>query len=178
MSKGNNFAFKALQIVAWIIFVGLSIEAGALIVNFVFSLVKPEFVQNLYQKLDLSEMHSRSEWAFFGMYSFILVVALLKAYLFYEVVLLCHSLNLSKPFSGYASDKIKRIGSITLTIGVLSYVASGVASSLEQIGFETVTLQLFWTDAQAFVLMSAVIFVIAAIFSKGLEIQTENDLTI
>jgi hypothetical protein len=57
-------------------------------------------------------------------------------------------------------------------------VASGVASSLEQIGFETVTLQLFWTDAQAFVLMSAVIFVIAAIFSKGLEIQTENDLTI
>jgi hypothetical protein len=108
MSKGNNFAFKALQIVAWIIFVGLSIEAGALIVNFVFSLVKPEFVQNLYQKLDLSEMHSRSEWAFFGMYSFILVVALLKAYLFYEVVLLCHSLNLSKPFSGYASDKIKR----------------------------------------------------------------------
>jgi hypothetical protein len=178
MSKGNNFVFTALHIVAWIIFVGLSIEAGALIVNFVFSLVNPDFVQNLYQKLDLSEVYNRSESAFFGMYSFVLVIALLKAYLFYEVVRLCHSLHLSKPFSDYASRKMKRIGSITLSIGIMSYVASEVANYLEKRGFDLQALQLFWTDAQAFVLMSAVIFVIAAIFSKGLEIQTENELTI
>jgi hypothetical protein len=64
MSKTNNFVFKGLKIVAWIIFVGLSIEAGGLIVNFIFNLYKPEFVQNLYQKLDLSEMYNRSKWTF------------------------------------------------------------------------------------------------------------------
>ena len=53
MSKSNNLVFKGLQIVAWIIFVGLSIEAGGLLVNFVVSIYKPEFVQRLYQKLDL-----------------------------------------------------------------------------------------------------------------------------
>ena len=52
MSKTNNFVFWGLYIVAWLIFVGLSIEAGGLIVNFFFSLYKPEFVQNLYEKLD------------------------------------------------------------------------------------------------------------------------------
>ena len=36
MSKRNNFVFKGLHIVAWIIFVGLCIEAGGLLVNFVF----------------------------------------------------------------------------------------------------------------------------------------------
>nr|HPH22610.1 hypothetical protein [Chitinophagaceae bacterium] len=72
MTKTNNIVFKSLHIIAWIIFVGLSIEAGGLIVNFIFSLYKPEFVQNLYQKLDLSEMYNRNQWAFFGMYSFIL----------------------------------------------------------------------------------------------------------
>ena len=56
MSERNNFVFKGLHIVAWVIFVGLSIEAGALIVNFIFSLFKPEIVHNLYQKLDLCQM--------------------------------------------------------------------------------------------------------------------------
>ena len=88
MSKRNNFVFKGLHIVAWVIFVGLCIEAGGLIVNFIFSIYKPEFVQNLYQKLDLSEMYNRSKWAFFGMYSFILFISLLKAYLFYIVIML------------------------------------------------------------------------------------------
>ena len=57
MSKTNNFVFWGLYTVAWLIFVGLSIEAGGLIVNFFFSLYKPEFVQNLYQKLDLTEIY-------------------------------------------------------------------------------------------------------------------------
>ncbi|MBN2666855.1 MAG: DUF2975 domain-containing protein [Bacteroidales bacterium] len=36
----------------------------------------------------------------------------------------------------------------------------------------------FWVDSQAFILMAAVVYVIATIFKKGLEIQNENDLTI
>jgi hypothetical protein len=72
MSKTNKFVFDGLQIVAWVIFVGLCIEAGALLVNFVFSLYKPEIIQNLYQKMDLRAMYDRSKWAYFSMYSFIL----------------------------------------------------------------------------------------------------------
>ena len=80
MSKTNNFVFTALHIISWIIFVGLCIEASALIVNFIFSIYKAEFVQNLYQKLDLSEIYKSNKWAFFGMYSFILFIAVMKAY--------------------------------------------------------------------------------------------------
>ena len=70
MSETNSLVFNGLKIVAWIIFIGLCIEAGGLIVNFIFSLYDPEFVQNLYQKLDLSEMYNRSKWAYICMYSF------------------------------------------------------------------------------------------------------------
>jgi len=66
MSKTNNFVFLGLYIVAWLIFVGLCIEAGGLILIFFFSVYNPEFVQNLYQKLDLSEMYNDSKLAFFG----------------------------------------------------------------------------------------------------------------
>ena len=53
MSKMNKLIFTILHVIAWIIFVGLCIEAGALIVNFVCSVFKPEVVGNLYQKLDV-----------------------------------------------------------------------------------------------------------------------------
>src|SRR6188768_1209871 len=122
MSKRNNFVFKGLHIIAWAIFVGLCIEAGGLIVNFVFSIYKPEFVQNLYQKLDLSDMYNRSKWTFFGMYSFILVVSLLKAYLFFIVVRLMHKIDLSSPFSSVVSEQITKISYCTFSIGILSYI--------------------------------------------------------
>ena len=178
MSKKNNFVFKGLHIVAWLIFVGLCIEAGALIVNFIFSLFKPEFVQNLYQKLDLSQMYNHSKLAFFGMYSFILVISILKAYLFYVVIRLISKLNLSRPFNSYVAVQITKISYYTLSIGLISFLARETSKNLQHYGFEIDTLNQFWADSQAYILMAAVIYVIATIFSRGVEIQNEIDLTV
>jgi hypothetical protein len=178
MSERNNFVFKGLHIVAWVIFVGLSIEAGALIVNFVFSLFKPEIVHNLYQKLDLSQMYHLNKWVFFGVYGFILFIAILKASLFYVVIQLLIKLDLLKPFSTYVADKIKKISYYTLSIGLISYMAQQTTKNLPHYGFEIDILNQFWADSQAWILMAAVIYVIATIFSRGVEIQNENDLTV
>jgi hypothetical protein len=178
MSQKTNIILKGIHIVAWIIFVGLCIEAGGLIVNFLFSIYKPEFVQNLYQKLDLSEMYKRSKGAFFGMYSFILFISLLKAFLFYRVVILMHRIDLSNPFSSFVSEQIAKISYYTFSIGILSYIARQTAKNLQHHGYVIDNLNQFWADSQAFILMAAVVYVIATIFKKGVEIQTENDLTV
>ena len=178
MSKRNKFVFTVLHIVAWLIFIGLSIEACGLIVNFVFSIYKPEFVQNLYQKLDLSEMYNSNKWVFFGMYGFILFVSVLKAYLFYIVVILMHKIDLSNPFSSFVSEQITKISYWTFSIGILSYIARQTAKNIQHHGYAIDNLNQFWADSQAFILMAAVIYVIATIFKKGVEIQNENDLTV
>ena len=178
ISKNNNFIFKALSIVAWIIFVGLCIEAGGLIVNFIFSILKPEMVHNLYQKMDLSELYNRSQWAFYGMYSFVLVISILKSILFYVVIMLLLKLDLEKPFNSYVSKQITQMSYFTFSIGLLSYIARESAKNLQHRGYEIDQLNQFWVDSQAFILMAAVIYVIAAIFKKGIEIQSENELTI
>ena len=178
MSKTNNFIFRGLYIVAWLIFIGLSVEAGGLIVNFFFSLHEPGFVQNLYQKLDLSQMYKDSKLAFFGIYSFILIISVLKAFLFYIVIRLMHKMDLSKPFNSFVSDKISQISYYTLSIGLLSYIARQLVKSLMHHGFVPDSLNQFWEDSQAFILMGAVIYIIAAIFKKGVAIQNENDLTV
>ena len=178
MSKTNNFVFWGLYTVAWLIFVGLSIEAGGLIVNFFFSLYKPEFVQNLYQKLDLTEMYKESRLAFFGIYSFILTISILKACLFYIVINLMHKMDLSKPFSAFVARQISQISYFTLSIGLLSYIGRQLVNSLMHQGFIPNDLNQFWADSEAFILMAAVIYIIAIIFNKGVDIQTENELTV
>jgi hypothetical protein len=178
MEKKNNYVFMFLSIVAWIIFVGLCIEAGALIVNFIYSLYKPEIIQNLYQKLDLSEMYNKSKWAYLNMYTFIMVISILKAYLFYLVILLISKIDLEKPFNSFVSKQITQISYFTLAIGLLSFLAQHTAKNLMDKGFNIDKLDQFWTDSQAFILMAAVIYIIATIIKRVIEIQNENDLTV
>lgn len=178
MSKTNNLVFTVLLIVAWIIFVGLCIEAGGLIVNFVFSLYRPEFVKNLYQKLDLSEVYRISKLTFFAIYGYIIAISVLKSWLFYTVIMLMHKMDLSKPFNPFVSKQISRISYFTLFIGLLSLVAKQVVESLMPNAVINGTLNQFWGESEAFILMGAVIYIIAVIFKRGLEIQDEHDLTV
>jgi hypothetical protein len=91
MTKLNDIVFTVLKVIAWIIFVGLCIDAGGLIVNFLFSIFNPEFVDKLYQKLDLSMLYKQSKWAFFRVYSLALTVSVLKAIMFYVVIEMLHN---------------------------------------------------------------------------------------
>lgn len=178
MSNNNKFVFKGLLVVAWVIFVGLCIEAGALIVNFIFSLFNPDVVQNLYQPLDLSEMYLENKWYFFGIYSLILSIALLKVLLFYIVIRLMHKMDLRSPFNHFVSEQIMQISHYTLAIGFFSLIGRQVTKNISHHGFETARISDFWADSQAFILMGAVIYIIATIVKKGVEIQNENDLTV
>ena len=45
-------------------------------------------------------------------------------------------------------------------------------------GFDTAPLGKFWADSKAFILMAAVVYVIATIFKRGVQLQDENDLTV
>jgi len=178
MTKNSALVFKFLQVVAWIIFVGLCIETGALAFNFVYSLFNPLVLKNLYNKLDLTAMYERSQFVFFLMYGFILSISLLKSVLFYEVIKLVGKFDLQKPFSVFVSNQISRIRTFTFIIGVLSIVATKIVQNLSEKGFDVNQLNEYWTDASAFIFMAAIIFIIDTIFKRGIELQSENDLTV
>jgi uncharacterized membrane protein len=87
-------------------------------------------------------------------------------------------LDLSKPFSSFVSEQITLISYFTFSIGILSYIARQTAKNLLHRGYEIDQLDRFWVDSQAFILMAAVIYVIATIFKKGIELQNDQDLTV
>jgi len=178
MTKNSALVFKFLEVVVWIIFVGLCIETGALVVNFVYSLFNPLVLKNLYNKLDLSDLYQRKQYLFFLFYGFILSISFLKAFLFYEVIKLIGKLDLQMPFSVFVSFQISRISKVTLSIGILSVIATEIVKTISQKGFDVNQLNEYWTDGEAFIFMAAIIFIIATIFKRGIELQSENDLTV
>jgi hypothetical protein len=81
-------------------------------------------------------------------------------------------------FNTFVSTKITRLSNMTLAIGLVSFIGREVGKNWQHRGYEIEPLNKFFVDSQAFILMAAVVYVIALIFKKGIEIQSENELTI
>lgn len=178
MSKNNNFILSVLNVLSWIIFIGLCVEAGALIFNFVFTLFKPIATNNIYKGLNLSDLYENHFPYYIGLMSFVIVISLLKAYLFYLVVNIFMKLNLVKPFSSEIAKLIEKISYEALAIGIVSAVAHHYTKRLIHSGYEVNQIEEYWNDIAAFLMMAAILFVISQIFRKGIELQNENDLTV
>ncbi len=178
MTKKNDFILKALNVVSWIIFIGLCIEAGALIFNFALTLFKPIATHNIYKGLNLSEMYETHFAHFIGVLSFVVVLSLLKAYLFYLVVQIFMKLNLVKPFDVEIAKLIEKISFEAFAIAIVSVIAHQYTKMLIQSGYEVSHVEKYWNDTAAFLMMAAIIFVISQLFKKGIELQNENDLTV
>ena len=178
MSKNNDLILKVLNVVSWIVFIGLCIEAGALIFNFILTLFKPIAANNIYKGLNLSEMYEKAFPHFVGVMSFIVVLSVLKAYLFYLVVKIFIKLNLVKPFNVEIAKLIEKISFEAFSIAIVSIIAHQYTNRLIQSGYEVSHAEKYWDDTAAFLMMAAIIFVISQIFNKGIELQNENDLTV
>jgi len=178
MTKKNDAILKVLHVLSWIAFIGLCIEAGALIFNFVYALFKPIASHNIYNGLDLSEMYANHFLQFIGVMSFVVALAILKAYLFYLVVKIFQKLNLVKPFDVEISKLIEKISFEAIAIAVVSLIAHQFTKRLIQTGYEVSHVEKYWDNTAAFLMMAAILFIISQVFKKGIELQNENDLTV
>lgn len=165
-----------LSLLAWISFVGVSIEAGGLLVNFVVSLIKPEIVENLYQKLNLLDLYTDQKILFFGIYGFILPLAFLKSVFFYRVITLLQKLKMSNPFISHLTSQIAGMAYFSLVVGAITYLAGQIAESMLVQDFVREQLQAFWSDSGAYILMGGLIYITAISLKKGVRIQNEDDL--
>jgi hypothetical protein len=178
MSKKNDFILKALNVVSWIVFIGLCIEAGALLFNFILTLFNPIAANNIYKGLNLSLLYEVNFANYIGVMSFVVVLSLMKAYLFYLVVKIFMKLNLVKPFNVEIAKLIEKISYEAFAIAIVSVIAHQYTKRLIQSGNVLGDVGQYWDDTAAFLMMAAIIFVISQIFKKGIEIQNENDLTV
>ncbi len=179
MKPTTKLVLAILHVIAWIIFLGLCVKTGAILYSFFVSLaMSPEGAKNLYMELNLSSLYHFDRVYYIVLVSTIIVLSALKALLFYFVVKIFLKINFVKPFSADVSRFIAMIGYLALGIGVLTEIANKNCDWLVKQGVTFPDLQSVLGGGGEFLLLGAVIFMISQVFKRGIEIQTENELTV
>ena len=182
MSIKTDYILKALQVLSWIIFIGLCIEAGGFIINTIATLMlSPEGAVNFWKEVDLTAVYHYNQSHFVRLASLMIIATVLKALMFYFIVKIFHTkeLNLSKPFNEVVKRFVLIIAYLALGIGIFSFWGIKFAGQLANQGVKLPDiLQLRFAGADVWLFMGVTLLVIAFIFKKGVEIQNENDLTV
>lgn len=170
-----------MLILAWVIFIGVCIEAGSFIVNAIFALANPSLVPRLWQEVDLSDLFKYDHGYFFVVTLIMSIVAVMRAWLFYLIIkiLHCKKLNMAQPFSKEVQRFIFHLSYVALLIGLFSGYGVKYTGWLAKQGVgmpDTEYLRLGGADVWLF--MAVILFIIAQIFKRGIEIQEENELTV
>jgi hypothetical protein len=182
MKISTTQMLNILYIFSWIIFIGLCIQAGGFIFNTFFTIaINPSGARRFWQEADLSGLHAYDLGHYLALTVIMCIVAISKAIIFYLIVKMLYDkkLNLSKPFSPAVVRFIVNIAYLSLLTGLFSafgakhcarFVKLGVAMpDLQQIGLSGADVWLF---------MGVTLIVIAQIFKRGIELQSENELTV
>lgn len=182
MTITTNHTLKALMVLAWIIFIGLCVDAGGVIFNTFYTMaVNPARASNFWGYIDLSALYSYDKGHFFVVCLLIMLSLVLRAVMFYLIVQIFYSkhVKFSAPFNKHAVRFIFSIASITLMIGVICKIGIEYSEGLAAKGISLPSYEKMHLEGfDIWLFMSVTLFIIGHIFKKGVEIQTENDLTV
>ena len=166
---------KSMKVVSWIIFIGICIKAGAILISFIVSLfVSQEATKDLYLGLDLSSIYSYSPSHYVAFVVFMLLLLAVQAFIFFLVIKLFSKFDEQIPFSQSVSDLISQISYISLSAGFIALIGTGISKWLDN---QSVSINFDWS-AEEFLFMAGVVFIIGLFYKRGVEIQSENELTI
>ena len=164
---------KFMHILSWIVFIGLCIKTGAILISYFVSIGNPEAAQNLYAGLDLSEYYNYSFRQYTFIVSYKVAIFATEAYIAYLVTKLLSTLNIQKPFNLEVQKLMQSISYSIFNLWILALVHNGHVQFVGQ--KNNFDLNLFSSD---FIFLAGIIFIFAQIVKRGIEIQSENELTI
>ena len=179
MKQNTTTIMIIMHVIAWVIFIGFCIKTGALIYSaFVSFVVNPVGASDLYLGLDLSYLFNYDKWYYGSLISLVIFISGLQAYIFYLLIKIFMKLNLVQPFSKEIAKLITNISFTALQIAILHIITNGYIKWLVKREVIIPSLHDYLGGASEFLLLGGIIFVIAQIFNRGLEIQAENELSI
>jgi hypothetical protein len=179
----TNQVLKVLQVLSWIIFIGLCIETGSIIIGtFINLFIKPLHTENYWGGSDyLSSLYKYGIEHFVVVTVIMIIVGVLKTIMFYLIVKLFtdKKLKISQPFSEGLRRFVVNEAYLVLGIGLFSYYGIKYTQGLTQKGFVRADLQsLHFAGADVWLFMAVILMVIIQVIKRGIDLQNENSLTI
>lgn len=163
-----------MHVLAWVAFIGLVIKTGALLTSYGISWINPGAADDLYRGLDLSNLREFSFWQYSQSVSFLIAFDAMRAFVMFLVIRTLSKVNLVSPFTREVCGSVEKISHVLFGIWIVAILSNAHGKwILKQTGEMVPTLP---TDE--FLFMAGLVFVISQVFKRGLEIQSENELTV
>lgn len=182
MITKTDYFYKILYAISWVLFIGLCIEAGGFLFSTFFILwINPDAIEKVWMGPKLAELFRYNQTYYVIIASLMIIVAVLKAVLFYIIVKNFHDkkINLERPFNETIKKLVLNIAYLALGIGIFSFLGSKYTTEFMKQGIKLPDLhELRLGGADVWLFMGITLLAIAQIFKKGIEIQNENDLTV
>lgn len=170
----TTIVLKVMNVLFWIVFIGLCIKTGALLTSLIVSLINPAASKNLYMDLNLTQLLNYDKVHYINVASLLICVTGMQAIIAYLVVKISMSFNIAKPFSMEVHKLIEKISYWALFTGILALLSANYCKPMLNKGTE---VPINW-GAGEILFFAGIIFIIAQVFKKGIELQTENELTV
>ncbi len=174
MKTKTQTILQVMNVLTWIVFIGILIEGGATLFSFIISFFNSDAAFDLYKGLDLFPLRETDFRHYTAVVSFMVVLYGLKAYTAYLVIMIMSKINLKSPFSKTIADLIEKISFVLFEIFIISVIFNGYIKWLS----ESYIIEYENVNSSEFLFLAGIIYIIAQVFKKGLEIQSENELTI
>lgn len=163
-----------MRVLSWVAFLGLMIKIGAILISYCVSIGNPQGAKNLYMGMDLFNLRMFNFWYYSTTVSLLIAIMVAEAYTAYLVIGVLSRIKLENPFKPEVAQRIEKISYLMLGTWAMAMMYNGqLRWLLKKMG----NLQLDMISGD-FIFLAGVVFVIAQIFKRGVEIQSENELTI
>jgi hypothetical protein len=165
-----------LKIVAWLAFVGYAIKAGTQTVGLVVGFIDPAFSEKLYEVNTLFlKLRQYNVQYFVNAMSLLVFLSAFKAHVRYLVIQLLSKLRLQTPFSRDIAQRLEKIAFELLGIWLVNIMGMAYLNWLEKTTGEQLG-DLGVGDE--FLLFAAIVYIVAQIFKRGIELKEESELTV
>lgn len=134
--------------------------------------------ENLYSGLDLSQLKEFSNSEYSILVLCVISIIVLQAVMFFVILQIFKHINFVSPFHERIEKLIFKLSLLSLGIGLLSKLTLGFSARYTSQGMNFPHLIEHIGHGDAFLLFAGMLFFISILFKKGIELQTENDLTV
>lgn len=179
MKLNSNVLLKVLKVITWVGFIGLCIKAGSLLISYLVSMYfNSNGAKNLYMDLNLSQLKEQSNLEYSILVCLLILIIALQAFMFFVLLQIFKHINLVSPFHEKIRKLILNLSILSFIIGLLSKLTVGFSSRYLSQGMNFPHLIEHIAIGDSFMFFAGILFFISVLFTKGIELQTENDLTI
>jgi len=174
MKKRTEIILKIMNVFAWIAFIGLMVKAGALLFTYCYTIVKPEAAKNFYEGQNLYPLRQFNVWQYSASVAFRVAILILESYTAFLIIKVLSRIKLANPFTIEVANLLEKISYFILATFVVAVIYNSQAAWLIK---EIPGLPLSMVSGD-FIFLAGIVFVFAQIFKKGVELQSENELTV